>query len=87
MLLKFPDCFDVDIAYQLRERDADTLEKMQQNVVGVDINILAKNARLRNERRVTIKEEASHLDGKFDFITKALEKVVERLDQIERKPQ
>ena len=87
MLLKFPDCFDVDMAYQLRERDADTLEQMQLNVVGVEINILARKARMRNERRVTIKEEASNLDGKFDFINKTLEKVVERLDHIERKPQ
>ena len=42
---------------------------------------------MRNERRFTIKEEASNLDGKFDFINKTLEKVVERLDHIERKPQ
>ena len=34
MLLKFPG-FDVDMAYQLRERDENTLEQMQLNAIGV----------------------------------------------------
>ena len=41
----------------MRERDVDTLEQIQLDVVSVEINILAKKARLRNEQRVTIKEE------------------------------
>ena len=72
------------MAYQLRERNVETLEQMQLDVVGVEINILAKKARLRNERRVTIKEENSSLDGKFDLIAKTLERVVEILDHIEK---
>ena len=67
VLLKFPDGFDTDMAYQLTER-----ERMQTDVVGVEVNILAKKARLRNERRVTIKEEASSLDTKIDMLAKTL---------------
>ena len=66
ILLKFPDGFDTDMAYQLRERNVETLERMQKNVVSVEVNISARKARLRNERRVTIKEETSSLDGKID---------------------
>ena len=56
VLLKFPDGFDTDMAYQLMERDAYTLEKMQTDVVSVEVNILARKARLITERRATIKE-------------------------------
>ena len=74
------------MAYQLRERDADTLEKMQVDVVGVEINILAKKARLRNERRVTIEEENSNSDEKIDSLAKNLERMMDRLDNIEKIP-
>ena len=75
------------MAYQLRERDAQTLEQMQLDVFSVEINILAKKTRLRNERRVTIKEENSNSDAKMDLFAKTLERVVDRLDNIEIKPQ
>jgi len=45
-LLNFPDGFDVDMAYQLREHDPTTLEDMQKNVVSVEANLLAKRARM-----------------------------------------
>ena len=46
---------------------------MEIDVVGVEVNILAKKARLRNERRVTMKEETSNLDTIVDQIDKTLE--------------
>jgi len=48
--------FDTDISYQLREKNPETLEQMQSNVVSVEANLLAKKARMRNEKRVVIKE-------------------------------
>ena len=60
---------------------------MQKNVVGVEVNILAKKARLRNERRVTMKEEASSSDTKIYHLGKNLERMMDRLDNIERRPQ
>ena len=65
-LLKFPESFDANMAYQLREHDPTTLEDMQKNVVSVATNLLAKTARMRSEKRVTIKEEASSSDAKMD---------------------
>ena len=56
-LIKFPDGFDTDTAYQLRERNPPTLEEMQSVAVSVEANLLAKRARVKNERRGTAKEE------------------------------
>ena len=46
-LIKFPDGFDADMSYQLRERNYATLEDMQKSVVSVEANILARRARER----------------------------------------
>lgn len=61
-LIKFLDGFDIDMAYQLTERDLATLEDMQKIAVNVEANLLAKRARARAEKKVTIKEESSSLD-------------------------
>jgi len=45
---------------------------MQSNVVSVEQNLLTKKARMRIERRVTIKEEPSTLDGKIDSLDKSV---------------
>ena len=41
-LLHYPDAFDPDMAYQLKERDPATLEEMQWNAVSVEANLLIK---------------------------------------------
>ena len=43
-LIKFPDCFDADMSYQLRERNSTTLEDMQKSAISVEANLLAKRA-------------------------------------------
>jgi hypothetical protein len=70
-LIKFPDGFDADMSYQLRERNVSTLEDMQKSVISVEANLLAKRARQRSERRVTIKEEpsTSSSDSTLDSFT------------------
>ena len=60
---------------------------MQLDAVSVEINILARKSRLRNERKVMIKEENSNSDVKLYFVAKTLERMVERLDNLDRKPQ
>ena len=42
VLIKFPDGFDSNIAYQLRERAPQTLEEMQNIVVSVEANLIEK---------------------------------------------
>lgn len=75
------------MAYQLRERNRETLDQMKSNVVSVEANLLAKKARLRNERRVTIKEETPTSNLKIDNLSKKLERMMDRLDNMEMKPQ
>jgi hypothetical protein len=87
-LIKFPDGFDADMSYQLRERNPATLEEMQRCVVSVEANLLAKRARQRTKRRVTIKEEpsTSSVDAKIDSLVRTMERMMERLDITDRNP-
>jgi hypothetical protein len=87
-LIKFPDGFDTDMSYQLRERNATTLEDMQKSVVSVEENLLARRARQRTKKRVTIKEEpsTSSSDAKLDSLARAMEKMMERLTITDRNP-
>jgi hypothetical protein len=80
--------FDADMSYQLRERNATTLEEMQRSVISVEENLLARRARQRVEKRVTIKEEPStpSLDAKLDSLARAMEKMMERLTMTHRNP-
>ena len=78
-LIKFPDGFDSDMAYQLWERDPTTLENMQKNAVSVEENLLAKTARMKTKKKVTIKEETSSLDVKADNILWKIEKMFDWL--------
>jgi hypothetical protein len=87
-LIKFPDGFDADMSYQLRERNYATLEDMQKSAVSVEANLLARRARQRTERRVTIKEEpsTSSSDAKLDSLARAMERMMERLTIADRNP-
>jgi hypothetical protein len=80
-LIKFPDGFDVDMSYQLSERNSTTLEDMQKSAISVEANLLAKRAWKRMERRVAIKEEpsTSSSDAKLDSLDRPMERMMERL--------
>lgn len=83
-LLQFPNSFDVDMAYQLWDRHPNTLEDMKNNVVSVEENLLAKRERMRSEKRVTMKEEASTLDVKMDTLIRTMERMVDQLSITDR---
>jgi hypothetical protein len=89
-LIKFPDGFDVDMSYQLRERNYATLEDMQKSVVSVEANLLARRARKRTERRVKIKEEpstsTSTSDARIDSLVITVGRLMERLETGDRNP-
>ena len=77
-LIKFPNGFNADMAYQLRERDPTTLEDMQKNAMSVEENMMTKKARMKTEKKVTIKEEASSLDVKEDNLLWKIENMFDR---------
>ena len=80
--IKFPDGFDLDMVHQLREGDPATLEDMQKIAISIEANILAKRAREKAEKKVTIKEEASS----SDHLLLKIEKMFDRL-KIADKPE
>jgi hypothetical protein len=87
-LIKFPNGFDANISYQLRERNYATLEDLQKSVISVEANILARRARQRIERWVTIKEDPSFSssDPKLDSISRDMERMMERLTIVDINP-
>ena len=56
-LAKYPDGFDADMAYELRDKEYTTLEDMQKGVVNIEANLIEKKERQRAERRVTYRDE------------------------------
>jgi hypothetical protein len=80
-LIKFIDGFNVNMSYQLRERNSTTLADMQKSAISVEANLLEKRARQRSKRRITIKEEPSmsNTDSKLDSLTRVVERMMERL--------
>lgn len=76
-MLKFPNGFEIDMAYQLLECDPTTLEDIQKNVVSMEANLLAKRETMRFEKRVTMKEEVSTSDVKMDTLIRIVERMVD----------
>ena len=85
-LIKFPDGFDPEMAYQLRERDYLNLEDMQGGAVSVKANLIAKRAGMKTEKRVSYREDttSSTSDPSISNLTKTMEKMMERLNMFER---
>ena len=75
------------MAFQLRERNPPTLKDMQSVAVSVEANLLAKRARVRNERRGSTKDEPSPSDINIDSLEKGMERLMDIIENIERKPQ
>ena len=84
-LYKFPDGFDAEMAYQLRERSPQSLAEMQDVAVSVEANLIAKRNRARTERRTTFKEEPSAFDQKLAAIISGIHMLGDRVDNVERK--
>jgi len=84
-LIKFPDGFDYDMAYQLRERALWTLEDMKSIAISVKANLISKRAKARSERRIPLKEEPSAFEEKLDTIIKGMDRLGDRVETIEGK--
>ena len=84
VLVKYPEGLDADMAYQLRERDYNTLEDMQKGAVSVEANLIEKNTILRAEKRVTYRDDnvASTSDPNYDRLSKNLEKLQQMMEKM-----
>ena len=83
-LVKYPEGFDADMAYQLRERDYNTLEDMQKGAVSVEVNLIEKRARMRSEKKVTYRDDtsASTSDPKYDILAKNMERLEKMMEKM-----
>ena len=73
------------MAYQLKERAPQTLAGAQNFVVTIEANLISKRNRARMERRTTFKEEPSAFDQNLDAIINGLQRLGERVENVERK--
>ena len=83
-LAKYPEGFDADMAYQLRERDYNTLEDMQKGVVSVEANLIERREILRAEKRVTYRDDsvASTSDPNYDHLSKNVERLQKMIEKM-----
>ena len=79
-LLHYPDAFDLEIEFQLRERNLATLEEMQNNAVDVEANLLIRREKLKEEEMKNIDlEESTSLEVKFDILVSVVEEMMLRI--------
>ena len=81
---KYPDGFDADMAYELRDKEYTTLEDMQKGAVNIEANLIEKRAKLRAEKRVTYKDDtiASTSDPNIDRLSKNLDKLCQVVEKM-----
>ena len=82
-LNKFPEGFDPEMAYQLRERDFATLEDMQRGAISLEVNLMEKRARMKNEKRVSFREEYTPSTSKSKM-ERMMEEMIKKMSILER---
>ena len=82
-LNKFPEGFDPEMAYQLRERDPSSLEEMKKGALFVEVNLMEKRERMKNEKRVSFREEStpSTSNSKME---RMMEEMIKKISILER---
>jgi len=81
-LIKYPEGFDADMAYQLRERDYNTLEDMQKGAVSVEANLIEKKARMKTEKRVTYRDDTVASTSDYDRLSKNMEELQQMVKKV-----
>ena len=82
-LNKFPKGFDPEMAYQLRERDPATLEDMQKGALTVEVNLMEKRERMKNEKRVSFREESTPSTSNSK-LERMMEEMMKKMSILER---
>lgn len=89
-LVKFLEGFDLDMTFQFRERDTETLKEMKKAAISAKVNLIEMRSRMRSEKRVTYKDETmpstSLSDTNMDSLMRTMERMLERIKLNERTP-
>ena len=69
--------------YQLRERDPLNLEDMQKGALTVEVNLMEKKARMRNEKKVSFREESTPSTSSSKM-ERMMEEMMKKMSILER---
>ena len=70
--LHFPEAFDPEMDFQLRERNTASLEEMQNVAVDVETNLLIKRSKLKDKEM----EQMKSSEAKLEILASAMEKMM-----------
>ena len=70
------------MAYQLRERDYNTLEDMQKGAVSVEANLIERKARMKTKKRVTYRDDNVASTSDYDRLSKNMEELQQMVKKV-----
>jgi hypothetical protein len=74
--LHYPDAFDPEMTFQLRERNTASLEEMQSIAVDVETNLLIKRSQLKDKEMEQLKSS----EDKLEILASAMEKLMQKIN-------
>jgi hypothetical protein len=74
--LHYPDAFDPEMTFQLRERNTTSLEEMQRIAVDVETNLLIKRSQLKDKEMEQLKSS----EAKLQILASAMEKLMQKIN-------
>jgi hypothetical protein len=74
--LHYPDAFDPEMTFQLRERNIASLEEMQSIAVDVETNLLIKRSQLKNKEMEQLKSS----EDKLEILASGMEKLMQKIN-------
>jgi hypothetical protein len=74
--LHYPDAFDPEMTFQLRERNTTSLEEMQRIAVDVETNLLIKRSQLKDKEMEQLKSS----EDKLEILASAMEKLMQKIN-------
>jgi hypothetical protein len=78
--LHYPDAFDPEMTFQLRERNTATLEEMKKVVVDVEANLLNRKAKLTTQEKArTEKKRMTYSEVKIDVLANTMEEMMQKI--------
>jgi hypothetical protein len=76
-LLHYPDAFDLEMEFQLRERNTKTLKEMKDSAISVEAHLLIKRSKLEAEdRKNKEKEHLTSSEVKLDILASTMEEML-----------
>jgi hypothetical protein len=74
--LHYPDAFDPEMTFQLRERNTASLEEMQNISIDVETNLLIKKSQLKDKEM----EQMKSSEAKLEILASAMEKMMQKIN-------